>query len=99
MPKKRRDIGFYLGLGQPFGATAAVQPGVPVGSAVRPDDILITSLTSPHRYSDERDELILKWNILQVFYGVGKIFCYQSKDWNFKNDRCLLNYTIIFRCL
>ncbi|CAF0853389.1 unnamed protein product [Didymodactylos carnosus] len=42
------------------------------------DDILITSLTTPHLFSDERDDLILKWNILQVFYGTGKTFCHQG---------------------
>ena len=51
---------------------------MPVMTAVRPEDLLITSLTAPRACNDERDELILKWNILQVFYGVGKTFCYQG---------------------
>ncbi|CAF0749343.1 unnamed protein product [Didymodactylos carnosus] len=42
------------------------------------DDVLITSLTTPRLFNDERDDLILKWNILQVFYGTGKTFCHQG---------------------
>jgi hypothetical protein len=49
-------------------------------AAVRSDDLLITSLTSPRVFNDERDELILKWNILQVFYGTGKTYSHQGKN-------------------
>ena len=51
-----------------------------VNNAVRPEDILITSLTTPRLFNDERDELMLKWNILQVFYGTGTTFCHQGKS-------------------
>ncbi|CAF0880579.1 unnamed protein product [Rotaria sp. Silwood1] len=73
---------FSGGLAQPFGptttATVPITAAVPTANVVRPDDILITSLTSPRLFNDERDELLLKWNILQVFYGTGKTFCYQG---------------------
>jgi hypothetical protein len=66
---------------QPFGAPAATaQPVVPAANAVRPEEKLITSLTSPRLFNDERDEILLKWNILQVFYGTGKTFCHQGKN-------------------
>jgi hypothetical protein len=58
---------------------APIQSAVPTTNVVRSDDLLITSLTSPRVFNDERDELILKWNILQVFYGTGKTFCHQGK--------------------
>ena len=64
---------------QPFGAVASTQLAAATNNAVRPDDLLITSLTSPRLFNDERDELMLKWNILQVFYGTGKTFSYQGK--------------------
>lgn len=67
---------------QPFGATTATAQPAAVPTAVatgsRPEDLLITSLTSPRLFPDERDDLILKWNILQVFYGTGKTFCSQG---------------------
>ncbi|CAF0909034.1 unnamed protein product [Rotaria sordida] len=71
---------FTGGLTQPFG-TATVAPvptTIPTTNVIRSDDILITSLTSPRLFNDERDELILKWNILQAFYGTGKTFCHQG---------------------
>ncbi|CAF1155141.1 unnamed protein product [Adineta ricciae] len=68
------------GLTQPFGAatTTSNQPAIGVPSVVRPEEKLITSLTSPRLFNDERDEILLKWNILQVFYGTGKTFCHQG---------------------
>ena len=63
---------------QPFGMVASTQLAAATNNAVRPDDLLITSLTSPRLFNDERDELMLKWNILQVFYGTGKTFSYQG---------------------
>ncbi|CAM4747828.1 unnamed protein product [Rotaria magnacalcarata] len=70
---------FAFNAGQPFGTnTASVQVAAPPANTTRPDDLLITSLTAPRIFNDERDELILKWNILQVFYGTGKTFCHQG---------------------
>ncbi|CAF0717851.1 unnamed protein product [Adineta steineri] len=69
------------GLSQPFGANttaAPVQQTLTTNNVVRPDEKLITSLTSPRLFNDDRDELFLKWNILQVFYGTGKTFCHQG---------------------
>ncbi|CAF1358640.1 unnamed protein product [Adineta steineri] len=69
------------GLSQPFGANTAaapVQQTLTTTNVVRPDEKLITSLTSPRLFNDDRDELFLKWNILQVFYGTGKTFCHQG---------------------
>ncbi len=60
----------------------APAPIVSTANVVRPDDLLITSLTAPRLFNDERDELILKWNILQVFYGTGKTFCHLGKCHN-----------------
>lgn len=78
---QQKKLEFDLGLTQPFGAAAVpVQPAVATNTGIRPDDVLITSLTAPRLFNDDRDELILKWNILQVFYGTGKAFCYQGKD-------------------
>ncbi|CAM4884963.1 unnamed protein product [Rotaria socialis] len=68
---------FAFSGGQPFGTnTAPAQIAAPPANAIRPDDLLITSLTAPRLFNDERDELLLKWNILQVFYGTGKTFCH-----------------------
>ena len=65
---------------QPFGGmtSAPAQPVVQQANVMRSDDLLITSLTSPRLFNDERDDLLLKWNILQVFYGTGKTFCHQG---------------------
>jgi hypothetical protein len=83
---KNRRIYIFLGLTQPFGggtATAPAQTAVPTTNVLRPDDLLITSLTAPRLFNDERDVLILKWNILQAFYGTGKTFCHLGKYNNY----------------
>ncbi len=97
---KRKERFLFLGFTQPFGGTAAapVQQVAQPANVVRPDDLLITSLTSPRLFNDERDELLLKWNILQVFYGTGKTFCYQG-NYNYykKNEMYLI--ILLFRYL
>jgi len=103
--KNGQFIGFFLfsATTQPFGATVATaQPVVTAAAATtaasRPEDLLITSLTSPRLFPDERDDLILKWNILQVFYGTGKTFCSQGSIHFIKLDNRFI-YLFIFRCL
>jgi nuclear pore complex protein Nup54 len=61
-------------------------------------DHLMNSLVNAQVFNDERDLILAKWNQLQAFYGIGKIF-YQNMSIDVTKDNRLTRFkTIGYSC-
>lgn len=58
-------------------------------------DLLIYSLVNPQVFNDERDTILAKWNQLQAYSGVGKIF-FQSSALDVPKENLLNRFKVIY---
>ena len=58
------------------------------------DENFMNLINNPQVFNDERDQILAKWNQLQIFYGRGKVF-FQNSSLDVKEDNRMNKFKTI----